>query len=446
VDWNGQAAEAHGWSAPAAARPSAPIPSLGGYTTVYAAAQAWRKTAAALINLAILAVGGFLVLSVIGNAAASQGLANARAGSGLLYVALSQAVLVVGVIGYYLRGWRNGATPGMRSLGLVVVDATSGDLLRTDQALLRMAGGFWSLVVAFAGLVWSGLSRDRRGWHDRLAGTLVVQSTVLPWYWQWSGSEWVAATPSLAMGVPTPTGRRPDPSRVERSRWTWTDVLPIAVLQLPVAFVGQLAVVTATRAVGLGRPSRSVGSLILDVVGYGFIALLVWLFLGLRRRVGLADLGLRPVRWRWMAAAVPALIVAYATEIVFGEIGEVLLPASPATQCHDIQSAYGTSLLLGLIGVAVVAPLVEEVLFRGVVFGWMRGPMPLPLAVVGSALVFSAAHVLYLQWTLLPPVFGIGCVLALLYHYSRSLWPGIAVHASINTVATLALLLGAVHC
>jgi membrane protease YdiL (CAAX protease family) len=246
--------------------------------------------------------------------------------------------------------------------------------------------------------------------------------------------------------APQPSTRRAAMPAPGRTRWTWTDVVPIAVLQLPVALVGQLAVVTATRAVGLGRPAPSVGSLILDVVAYGLVAVLIWLFVGLRRRASLADLGLRPVRWRWLVAVLPALAVAYAAEAVAGELGDAFLPSSPQTQCRDIQTAYGSSVALALIGVAVVAPLVEEVLFRGVVFEWMRGRVALPVAVVGSAAVFAAAHVLYRQWTLLPPIFAIGCVLALLYHYSRSLWPGIAVHASINTVATLALLLGAVHC
>jgi membrane protease YdiL (CAAX protease family) len=223
-------------------------------------------------------------------------------------------------------------------------------------------------------------------------------------------------------------------------------VLPIVVLQLPVAIFGQFAVVKATRAVGLGRPEPSVGSLILDVAGYGMVALLIWLFLGLRRRVSLRDIGLGRVRWRWIAAAIPALVVAYAAEIIAGELGSAVLPTSAPNQCRDIQAAYGSSLVLALIGTAVVAPLVEELLFRGVVFGWMRGRMPIALAVVGSAAVFALAHILYLQWTLLPPLFGVGCVLALVYHYSRSLWPGIVIHASINTVATVTLLVGSVHC
>jgi membrane protease YdiL (CAAX protease family) len=89
--------------------------------------------------------------------------------------------------------------------------------------------------------------------------------------------------------------------------------------------------------------------------------------------------------------------------------------------------------------------VVEEILFRGVVFGWLRGRMPAAAAAVISAALFSLAHLGWMDWSLLLPVFGIGLVLAGLYHQSRSLWPGILVHASINTAATLVILL-APHC
>ena len=79
-------------------------------------------------------------------------------------------------------------------------------------------------------------------------------------------------------------------------------------------------------------------------------------------------------------------------------------------------------------------------------FGWLRGRVPVPAAVVASATVFSLAHLDWMQWSLLLPAFGAGCLLAVLYHYSRSLWPGIAVHALNNTIATLVVVMGHVHC
>ena len=39
-----------------------------------------------------------------------------------------------------------------------------------------------------------------------------------------------------------------------------------------------------------------------------------------------------------------------------------------------------------------------------------------------------------------------GCVLAVLYHYSRSLWPCIVVHGLSNTIAILVVVLGHVRC
>jgi membrane protease YdiL (CAAX protease family)/uncharacterized RDD family membrane protein YckC len=419
--------------------------SPGGFAVVHSPAAAWRRGAAAGLNTIIVVVGLVVANTVVGGFANGAGI-EPGSNTALVVAAIIQSLTVGGILAYCIRGWRQGATPGMRALGLSLCDRASGNLPSAEQVLLRAAGSFWGLVLLPINLALMLLSPERGGLADRSAGTAVLQNAIVSWWWVWSGTEWVPAGLPSPTGIVQPTNRRATVEATSRSRWTWTDVFPIVILQLPVAFVGQVAVIRATRAVGLGRPEPSVGSLILDAVGYGMIALLIWLFLGLRRKVSLREIGLGTLRWRWLAAAIPATVAAYAAELVAGELGAALLPSSPPTQCREIQSAYGTSVWLGLLGVAVIAPLVEETLFRGVVFGWMRGGMPLPVAVTGSALVFAAAHALYMQWTLLPPIFAIGCVLAIVYHYSRSLWPGIVIHASINTVATLALLLGAVHC
>jgi membrane protease YdiL (CAAX protease family)/uncharacterized RDD family membrane protein YckC len=445
VDWNASTVSTRGASAPAPPQQGL----FAGYATVYARAPLWRRALAAVLDTVIVAVGVSVAVGVVTGMASNARIA-AGGPAGMVVAALVQAITVGGLLGYFGSGWYRGATPGMRALGLVMVDHSTGDLLRTDQVLLRLAGGFWSLVLAPLSVLGAVIARDRRSWADRYGGSAVLHARIEPRWWSWNGAGWLATGQSgvsAAVAVAQPTNRRGAPEPVSsRSRWTWTDVVPIVVLQLPVALLGQFAVVKATRAVGLGRPQASIGSLILDAVGYGMIALLIWLFLRVRRKVSLREIGLGAVRWRWVAAAIPALVAAYTAEIIADEIGTAFLPGSAPNQCHDIRSAYGSSIALALIATAMVAPFVEELLFRGVVFGWMRGRMPVGFAVVGSALVFASAHILYLQWTLLPPVFALGCVLALAYHYSRSLWPGIVIHASINTVATVSVLLGTVHC
>jgi membrane protease YdiL (CAAX protease family) len=228
--------------------------------------------------------------------------------------------------------------------------------------------------------------------------------------------------------------------------WTWTDVLPLVILFFPAALLSQLVVVVALRAVRIGHGHPGTISLLLEAAAYAADLGLVWLFVGVRRQARLPDLGLRLPHWPWLLTALPALLVAWTVEGVLGELGSAFLPTSPNNQCHAIQSEYGSALALGLLGVALMAPVVEEILFRGVLFGWLRGRVPVPAAIVISAAIFSLAHFGWKEWSLLLPIFGIGCVLAILYHYSRSLWPGILVHASINTVATLVVVLGRTHC
>lgn len=94
--------------------------------------------------------------------------------------------------------------------------------------------------------------------------------------------------------------------------------------------------------------------------------------------------------------------------------------------------------LIIVLAVVVLAPLGEEVLFRGYAFNaflqqW--GPLP---AYLLSAFLFSIAHSLAAtegQIALLVPAFIIGLVLALGMHKTRSLVPCVVAHALNNAVA-----------
>ena len=93
-------------------------------------------------------------------------------------------------------------------------------------------------------------------------------------------------------------------------------------------------------------------------------------------------------------------------------------------------------LLLALLAAGIVAPLTEEIFFRGFVFGALRDRLGVGVAIVLSALVFAAAH---LQPYALPALFALGALLAWLYQLTGSLWPSILMHSTINTVALLVL-------
>ena len=67
-------------------------------------------------------------------------------------------------------------TPGKLLLSLRVVDATTGGSLGLGQSLLRYVGYIVSAVPFCLGFIWVGFDSKKQGWHDKIAGTVVVRS------------------------------------------------------------------------------------------------------------------------------------------------------------------------------------------------------------------------------------------------------------------------------
>ena len=69
--------------------------------------------------------------------------------------------------------WKGATLGGMvLRLRIVRVDGTPITLAAT---LVRSLSSFLSAVALFLGFFWAGWSREKRAWHDRIAGTLVVR-------------------------------------------------------------------------------------------------------------------------------------------------------------------------------------------------------------------------------------------------------------------------------
>jgi membrane protease YdiL (CAAX protease family) len=120
-----------------------------------------------------------------------------------------------------------------------------------------------------------------------------------------------------------------------------------------------------------------------------------------------------------------------------------VLPNSPNTQCTTVRDQYGGYLAVAIPLVCLIAPLSEETIFRGFIYGWLRRRLPVLPAVGISAVVFAAAH---LVLVLALPLFAVGVILALLYEYSDSLLPGALVHGLFNLVGILAILGATTSC
>lgn len=67
------------------------------------------------------------------------------------------------------------ATPGKMALSMKIVDAKTGDRPSAGQLIGRYLGYFVSMLPLFLGILWVAFDRRKQGWHDKLAGTVVVR-------------------------------------------------------------------------------------------------------------------------------------------------------------------------------------------------------------------------------------------------------------------------------
>ena len=91
------------------------------------------------------------------------------------------AIVILGLVlvfGYFPFFWaRGGQTPGMKPFGLVVVRDRDGTKLSAGTAILRLVGLYIASSVFYLGLIWIFIDKRHRGWHDLIAGTVVVHRT-----------------------------------------------------------------------------------------------------------------------------------------------------------------------------------------------------------------------------------------------------------------------------
>ncbi len=183
-------------------------------------------------------------------------------------------------------------------------------------------------------------------------------------------------------------------------------------------------------------PVRGLDNLPTSLVLLGEVALFVpvW-YLGVRKhRTDWTSVGFRSFR------LVPALTLAglsMAFSMGFNLLWSLVLAPFGLQAQPDLAPLLGSqgfSLPILLLSAGLIAPLAEEAFFRGFVYAGLRSRLSVPWAVLASAALFSAAHLLP---TTMPPLFVLGALFALLYEYTGSIWPAIALHVLTNTAALL---------
>jgi membrane protease YdiL (CAAX protease family) len=148
------------------------------------------------------------------------------------------------------------------------------------------------------------------------------------------------------------------------------------------------------------------------------------------------DLGLRPT------LAVPA--AGYAVLGLLGYVMAisawiVLIPQTTLQAAHKLTAVTqrpGTlAAILIVAGLAVFAPVCEEVFFRGMLYRSLRNRLPLWPAVLVAGSLFGLIHIFAYPLSTIPVKIAFGILMCVLYERTGSLLPGIAVHSFVDGTA-----------
>lgn len=173
---------------------------------------------------------------------------------------------------------------------------------------------------------------------------------------------------------------------------------------------------------------------------------------GVRRgKTSWAKMGFFPpvwkLRWLWIALVASALLIP--VRGLLSLLAEYLLGGgTQGLQARmDIFTANsGFSWLnfgLSFLGIGIIAPISEELYFRGLLHGWFMGRFSSIPRVLLSATLFALAH--YDTLPVAVSAFVLGAVNAVAYERSKSIWLPIAFHMITNSFAVIVLYLGMLY-
>lgn len=169
---------------------------------------------------------------------------------------------------------------------------------------------------------------------------------------------------------------------------------------------------------------------------YGLIVAFLWAE-ATRRGGSAKDLGLARFKVvRSLVAILGLMVVLLVTRQEYVTIAK-MLGFSPPNVEQQLVGLFGKGVwgfILALVVTVVIAPIVEELFFRGFIYGVLRERMSAGWAILLSSAIFAAYH--FNLW-LVVPIVMLGIALAWLTEWQRSIWPAIICHALNNVLAVL---------
>ncbi|MHB9053737.1 MAG: CPBP family intramembrane glutamic endopeptidase [Thermoleophilia bacterium] len=208
----------------------------------------------------------------------------------------------------------------------------------------------------------------------------------------------------------------------------------LAIVFITVSIVlFEIAVHAAGQSSGEGSSASPVAEFGGQIIFYSAFLAACWVYFKRKRyKITFATLGFRRTP---LAKAFLWTVLIYFLDLIGTVIWVRLVKSEPL----PVKKDYGSSILgfvLAFAGIAVLAPVVEELFFRGILFQGFSKRLGLIGGGCASAAVFMIFHV---DPRVYGRIFISGALFAFLYYRTRSLWPSIVCHSVANSLAVISL-------
>ena len=256
----------------------------------------------------------------------------------------------------------------------------------------------------------------------------------------------IVSTPPENFGIPVQIIAPPPPRFPAWSAW---DVLAVVVFTVVSIFVFSIGALFIARSLPEYRNASLAdlatnAKVVIAAQAAAYPIALLFIFLIVRtrsdQRFGTA------VRWRWPGGIAPAFIGAGAVLAIVVESLARFLPIPKSlpmdTYFHDAASAY----MMAAFGITL-APLMEEVFFRGLLYPLLKRGFGLILGVLLTAVAFAAIHGAQLgyAWAPVLSIFVVGIVFTVVREKTGSVASSFLMHCGYNLALFAALWFASDH-
>lgn len=207
--------------------------------------------------------------------------------------------------------------------------------------------------------------------------------------------------------------------------------------------IGVLVLLEIAKEIGLRIQSddQVLSILILNAVIY---ILALFITVGVPRLMGLLPKGIslkkllginRRPKFSDAALAVLAYVAYIAVSAIVMLLIIQIIPSFQADQKQELgfeALSQNYEYIFAFIALVILAPLAEELLFRGYLFGKLRYYISFVPATIITSILFGLVH---WQWNVGVDVFILSLALCYLREKTHSLWPAVMLHATKNGIA-----------